>query len=78
MHKNFPIMLALCSMLLANYHAPNYVGIIGTGLVHNINHSKALYPYCAQDTIMEMHSRDITLIIGLLHSRGITLLVVLL
>ena len=25
-----------------------------------LNHSKVLYPYCAQDTIMEMHSWDIT------------------
>ena len=34
-----------------------------------LNHSKTievLYPYCAQDTIMEMHSRDITLLIVLL------------
>ena len=25
-----------------------------------------IYPYCAQDTTMEMHSRDITLLIVLL------------
>ena len=34
-----------------------------------LNHSKTikvLYPYCAQDTIMEMHSRHITLLIVLL------------
>ena len=37
-----------------------------------LNHSKTienfkvLYPYCAQDTITEMHSRDITLLIVLL------------
>ena len=32
-----------------------------------LNHSKeVLYPYCAQDTEMEMHSKDITLLIVLL------------
>ena len=28
------IMLALCSMLLATYYAPNYAGIIGAGLIY--------------------------------------------
>ena len=28
-----PIMLALCSMLLATYYAFNYAGIIGRGLM---------------------------------------------
>ena len=32
-----PIMLALCSKLLPSYYAPNYAGIIGSGLVSNIN-----------------------------------------
>ena len=27
--KSLPIMLALCSMLLPSYYAPNYAGIIG-------------------------------------------------
>ena len=27
---------------------------------------KTIYPYCAQDTIMEIHSRDITLLIDLM------------
>ena len=34
-----------------------------------VNHCKTIrsvYPYCAQDTIMEMHSRDITLLIVLI------------
>ena len=31
-----------------------------------VKQSEALYPYCAQDTITEMHSRDITLLIVLL------------
>ena len=31
-----PIMLALCSMLLATYYAPNYAGIIGVGQEHRI------------------------------------------
>ena len=30
--KSLPIMLALCSMLLPSYYAPNYAGIIGSGL----------------------------------------------
>ena len=33
LHKSLPIMLALCSMLLPSYYAPNYAGIIGSGLV---------------------------------------------
>ena len=31
--KIVPIMLALCSMNLATYYAPNYAGIIGAGLL---------------------------------------------
>ena len=31
--KSLPIMLALCSMLLPSYYAPNYAGIIGSGLI---------------------------------------------
>ena len=30
--KSLPIMLALCLMLLPSYYAPNYAGIIGSGL----------------------------------------------
>ena len=31
--KSLPIMLALCSMLLPSYYAPNYAGIIGSDLI---------------------------------------------
>ena len=31
--KSLPIMLALCSMPLPSYYAPNYAGIIGSGLI---------------------------------------------
>ena len=31
--NSLPIMLALCSMLLPSYYAPNYAGIIGSGLL---------------------------------------------
>jgi len=34
--KIVPIMLALCSMLLATYYAPNYASIIGTSLIRTI------------------------------------------
>ena len=33
-----PIMLALCLMLLVTYHALNYAGIIGLGLVVMVMH----------------------------------------
>ena len=32
--NSLPIMLALCSMLLPSYYAPNYAGIIGLGLFY--------------------------------------------
>ena len=38
--KIFPIMLALCLLLLGTYYALNYAGIIGRGLtgIHSDSH----------------------------------------
>ena len=41
--KSLPIMLALCSMLLPSYYAPNYAGIIGSGLVMTVRSYKSLH-----------------------------------
>jgi len=33
-------MLALCSILLATYYAPNYAGILGAGLLTRRSHGE--------------------------------------
>ena len=40
--NSLPIMLALCSMLLPSYYAPNYAGIIGSGL-HCIEYKRVVH-----------------------------------
>ena len=38
MHKNLPIMLALCLLLFSTYYAQNYASIIGAGLIESRCH----------------------------------------
>ena len=52
--KSLPIMLALCSMLLPSYYAPNYAGIIGSGLPDSISCIGWSFCMCNQHDVHEI------------------------
>ena len=54
--KSLPIMLAVCLMLLPSYYAPNYAGIIGSGLLQSNQLPPSLLVSIAANNQIAMYS----------------------